>query len=380
MNPIRPGFITIICESLGNMDNLPEDIIFDIFSRLPVKSLLRLYSVCKSWRSHILNFSFVELHMVRTLTNPDNHCFIVHDNNPEHRLRVINKNFPDIADDIKLPSILNKPTPSYEGLEIFGSCNGLFCLAYKRNRQKMRRRLYLWNPATRRLRDISDYPLIINEDNHHCHEVSFGFGFDLASSDYKVVRIVTNTVSFENRVQVYSLNKNKISWRSAWKEIKVDLKFRVKWFIFEEFCHAIVKGSPYWIVKHNPVDQQLAIVSFTVQSEKFSTISLPDGMCYQSPSSFKILECKESVAVTAWCPRDQDICIWTLDGDSCWIKKFTITNPGITSILGCLKTGEFIGLNCSKLVLYDAVNDVVKTTQLNICGSKTYTYSESLVF
>nr|XP_009802029.1 PREDICTED: F-box protein At3g07870-like isoform X1 [Nicotiana sylvestris] len=34
----------------SNFDQFPEDIIMEIFSRLPVKSLLKLKSVCKYWQ------------------------------------------------------------------------------------------------------------------------------------------------------------------------------------------------------------------------------------------------------------------------------------------------------------------------------------------
>ncbi|KAL8091247.1 hypothetical protein AgCh_040376 [Apium graveolens] len=284
--------------------------------------------------------------MVRTSTNPENHSFIAH-NNSQHTLCLINKNFLDIANDFKLPLKLNKPR-AYDGLNIVGSCNGLICLSYKRQRQRLKRRLYLWNPATRQLKDINDYTHIINKYNYYYHGVSIGFGFDLSSSDYK-------------------------------KEIKVDLKFRVHKYESYDLHPATVKGSPYWIIEQNPVDQQLAMISFNMQSEKFSTISLPDGMCHRYSSIVNIIEFKESVAVAvAARSLDEDINIWTLDDDNGWIKKFTIPNPKFR-ISACLKNGDFVGDIFYRLVVYDSVNEVVTPTQLLVVRPTIYNYSESLV-
>ncbi|KAK1401164.1 hypothetical protein POM88_000769 [Heracleum sosnowskyi] len=60
--------------------------------------------------------------------------------------------------------------------------------------------------------------------------------------------------------------------------------------------------------------------------------------------------------------ENKGINIWTLDDDSCWIKKFTITMrpSSITEIVGCLKTGEFVGKKRvgDQPFLYDPVNNV----------------------
>ncbi|KAL8091229.1 hypothetical protein AgCh_040363 [Apium graveolens] len=168
-------------------------------------------------------------------------------------------------------------------------------------------------------------------------------------------------------------NKKRKFWKDVWREIEVELKFKVH----ESLCPTIVKGLPYWLMKHNRDDEQFAIVSFNMQSEKFSKISLPDGMCHKLPSEFSIFEYEESLAVAAR-PLDQDISIWTPDDYGCWIKKFTITNPKLRCIFGCLKTGEFVGHILRELVLYDPVNKVAKPTQLSMRRLKIYNYSESL--
>ncbi|XP_042515312.1 F-box protein CPR1-like [Macadamia integrifolia] len=47
--------------------NLPEDLIIDILSRLPVKSLLRFRCVSKPWCTLITDPSFIKMHLNRSL-------------------------------------------------------------------------------------------------------------------------------------------------------------------------------------------------------------------------------------------------------------------------------------------------------------------------
>ncbi|ONI13430.1 hypothetical protein PRUPE_4G221500 [Prunus persica] len=45
----------------------PPEIIQDILFRLPVKSLINCTSVCKAWRSMIMNKSFIRAHLTLTV-------------------------------------------------------------------------------------------------------------------------------------------------------------------------------------------------------------------------------------------------------------------------------------------------------------------------
>ncbi|KAK1382057.1 F-box domain-containing protein [Heracleum sosnowskyi] len=364
-------------------DNLPENLFLEILSRLPVKHLLRLKVVCKSWRSRISNPNFVNnKHVAITATNPDNDSFIIHNLNND-QLYVINVNFLDRAITLEIPVPADN-----DSINIVGSCNGLLCVAHTCNRQKLPKKLYLWNPATRKVKHIHKYSIAINRKSK-VYRVSLGFGFDRSSGDYKVVRIVTymypieinhstetflyymdeNKYSFKHRVEVYSLNRN------SWKEIGVEFKF----MLVRSPCPVIVNGLLYWIVDQDrDTSFKHVLLSFNVESENFSTVSLPDDVSWQ-----RVFEYKESVATPCTDKYIGHIDIWTLDDDNCWIKKLIIRSSVIRSsydLDGCLKTGEFVGrIFSNEVVLYDSVNDVVKHTQLRMDKLRTYNFSESLV-
>ncbi|KAL8156946.1 hypothetical protein AgCh_001885 [Apium graveolens] len=127
--------------------------------------------------------------------------------------------------------------------------------------------------------------------------------------DYKVVRIVQSVVNrvevyssnedllLVNRVEVYSLNED------SWKEIEVELEFgRIECPLIP----AIVDGSIYWMLARNDFDDYgVDILSFDLQSKRFSKILVPDSLenlwCHEEEepcSEILVFEYKESVAIT----------------------------------------------------------------------------------
>lgn len=53
-----------------NGDSLPEEIVFDILTRLPVKSIYRFKCVCKSWLSTVSTSKFIDSHFDRYRSHP----------------------------------------------------------------------------------------------------------------------------------------------------------------------------------------------------------------------------------------------------------------------------------------------------------------------
>ncbi|EEC67199.1 hypothetical protein OsI_34076 [Oryza sativa Indica Group] len=50
------------------MESLPEDVLLEIFSRLPARSAARLRAMSRSWRAELSSPSFVDLHLRRANT------------------------------------------------------------------------------------------------------------------------------------------------------------------------------------------------------------------------------------------------------------------------------------------------------------------------
>ncbi|GMP56617.1 hypothetical protein CsSME_00021036 [Camellia sinensis var. sinensis] len=104
-----------------NLPNVPEEIVIEVLSRLPLKSLVKFTLVSKQWRSLIQSGS------VKIV--PRNNVLV----RGRSTLHSIDQDF--------LVKIVDKPVKK-NPYEIFGSCNGLLLI-------RIRDHLFLWNPLTK---------------------------------------------------------------------------------------------------------------------------------------------------------------------------------------------------------------------------------------
>ncbi|CAL9022329.1 unnamed protein product, partial [Prunus brigantina] len=192
----------------------PSDIIPEILSRLPVKSLCRFRCVSKSWRSLITDPDFVKMHLNKAIENEDifnqrrrliftnlstrllcslnldeflsnNNKFLNNNNDAvvDNYLGKDNDNHIDnihADDDVLVPTDLHHicKLPNYWVFLLFHSNGLLLCLLHSGD-------FYLVNPATRESKKLAEMPDYIKGHYSSC----VGFGFDHSSSDYKVVML-----------------------------------------------------------------------------------------------------------------------------------------------------------------------------------------------
>uniref|UniRef100_A0A7N0TQ79 F-box domain-containing protein n=1 Tax=Kalanchoe fedtschenkoi TaxID=63787 RepID=A0A7N0TQ79_KALFE len=191
--------------------SLPDDIIFDILSRLPVRSATRFESVCKCWHSLIRSRIFIEMHLRSGLQTIDRLqlWFSVHPCGFLFRYRnivrslnfVTQKNVVWLAPSSSpnLYSLFLPPPYSCRSVYNFfmGSCNGLLCFNLQ-GRSMLNLQPFMWNPATGAFRFMSEddvsavdvcdkTPLKLKGS---CFIFCYGFGYDSSIDDYKIVRLV----------------------------------------------------------------------------------------------------------------------------------------------------------------------------------------------
>jgi hypothetical protein len=111
---------------------LPEDVVLNILSRLPPKSLLRFRSICKSWLSVIGNANYLSKnllnHSILTAAAAAHQLLLVKLTAPSipKRQTCSFLSYQTLAFASQTPQ--NLPIRSPRGLSIVGSCNGLLCL------------------------------------------------------------------------------------------------------------------------------------------------------------------------------------------------------------------------------------------------------------
>ena len=208
---------------LQQKNHVPHDILLNILTRLPVKSLLRFRCICKSYYSSITtpNFfdlttpNFISSHINNTNNNKD-HGYLIHMPWITSLRQICTVTFDrtfdrifDIGTSFDFPSGRAK---------IVGSYNGLLCLADIESTTTSSNVLYLWNPSVRKFKRLPKSCL------GQLDSVTLGFAYHSENNDYKVVRISISHSVLPSEIEVYTLSSD------SWRRIEMPLRSNIKFY------------------------------------------------------------------------------------------------------------------------------------------------------
>ncbi|XP_065847614.1 F-box/kelch-repeat protein At3g23880-like [Euphorbia lathyris] len=313
---------------------LLEEILIEILLRLPLKSLLKFKTVCKSWRSIINSPKFIKEHL--------NHAHATHYNQHKDFLGLLIPSwdassrcvmYKEMSDDIvhakqfdfpyQLPASPHERIP----VRVCNFCNGLICF------NMFGRGILLWNPSF-----PLEYKIIRNS------QLDIGFtlmGYDSSTDDYKIVSIpsYSSNERFARRcffVEVFSLKSS--SWRK--KEIS-------KNFFTYNICQLTgiyTRNHLHWTATRNFDENDVTelIVYFDLVEERLDHVILPT-----SYNDWTLLIYKECFGIVGANSEGQGE-LWVLQDycgiKSSWNKIFKIAPPGIgVPYHSCFtRTGEIL--------------------------------------
>jgi F-box interacting protein len=380
--------------------DLPQDVVEDILSRLPAKSIMRFRCVNKSiWSSLFQNPTFIAKHHSFQFQN--NPTFVI-----KRRDDIIQKALislhPNLDSDSGVELLNLDDMPFFKGdmkeeeeerLDILGdrSINGIICLYnYPLRYQQPPDHLFrivLWNPAIREFKFLPTNPV-------HCPShvrlnfEGFGFGYDHKSNDYKVVRIVSfwdftpyidwNGPYCPKLVEVYTLSTD--SWR------QIDAVFESDAGVHDDARNSqfYLNGAYHWhgYINEKPSD---AIVSFNMTDEVFRIIRMPDldernaiwrgysvlNNCISMIVSYAQDTVTEKI-FDIWVMREYGV-------KESWTKQFVIGPlSGIQFPLGFTMNDELLMVaRDGQLVSYNSNAQEIKSLQVR--ATQAIVYKESLV-
>ncbi|XP_058198440.1 F-box/kelch-repeat protein At3g06240-like [Rhododendron vialii] len=230
---------------------LPQDMITEILSRLPVKSLCRFKCVSPSWKILISSPYFAKTHLNRTKTlkNPRNL-------NKKILLMAYNLYSVDLAHTNPTATKLILPTAEQRlqhQVRVVNSCDGLVLLSIRRGSE-----LFLLNPSTRECKKLPIFPFVVDSAEYLDANL-YGVGYDSSTDDYKVV-IVSRKI-----VAVYSLRTD------SWRRIQ-DVDFSLK----ESSGRVFVNGCLHGICWRDSCHR---IVAFDLSDEVVREVPQPPWYC-----------------------------------------------------------------------------------------------------
>lgn len=242
--------------------SLPLEIIVNVLSRLTVKDLLRLRSVCRAWRSLIDSPNFIKLHLSHSMETATNLGLV---------LKADELYWVDAAT-FSSPLRLHHPIDDGGGgVEVLGCCNGVLALL---NSSGV---VALWNPSTRRYRKLP-----ISHPEHFPFPVGVfefsttGFGYDSVNDDYKFLRMLPgrkdDILSLCPDVKLYSVKAK------TWKTVNGFPSY----YGYQAGIGIFVNGALHWLVCQEP-NSYCFIVGFDLVTEEHREVLLPfyqDGRFY----------------------------------------------------------------------------------------------------
>ncbi|GAU38064.1 hypothetical protein TSUD_318580 [Trifolium subterraneum] len=259
----------VTTETITSLPSLPLELVEEeILCRLPVKILLQLRCICKSWRSLISDdpkFAKKHLRMSKILKQQQHLTVNVFSSCDLISLdSLLSSVFSNISNPTFTRTQLNFPISVSRYISLISSCDGILCLTLDGRRSAL-----LCNPF---LRKYSELPSL---ENHRKREYSyqrevksclFSFGYDNFNDVYKVIAI-SCFKDKNNEVDVYTLGTN------YWRSIQ-DFPYST--------CNmyhpgVFVGGTVNWLAYHVSNGSFCrVIVSLDLEKESYQKIPKPD--------------------------------------------------------------------------------------------------------
>jgi len=280
---------------------LPDELIAEVLSFLPVKSLMQLRSVCKSWKSILNDPTFVKLHLNRSSQKPDL-TFVSSVWTRPYTRGSEALTFTVCSLFENPPIIINLPNndPYYQlkdkdCLGIVGSCNGLLCLlvgtSFDGSYSYKDLFLRFWNPATRTLSDKLGCLGDGDNDVSLCksHSLKFAFGYDNSSDTYKAVYFILDTTI----VRVFSISNN--VWRSIQNSPVASLRYSAVVHLSGSVISVAIRNyTTKYYDCNNITIKQFVIISLNLGTEKYTQLMPPQGfdqVPFRMPSLSVLEDC-----------------------------------------------------------------------------------------
>ncbi|KAK3012804.1 hypothetical protein RJ639_008031 [Escallonia herrerae] len=346
--------------SFTSMPTFPPEIIADVLSRLPVKSLLRLRCVSHLWRALIDSPHFIKTHLSRSIQT--NTAVVIGERGTLHSLDL---------DSIDQATPITFPFKYYDSFAFLATCDGLILVHCATSCTNLFsgpiRTLALFNPSTRKYRVLPASDVLYPNFGPVTVLDDYGFAYDAINDDYNVLRVLEfrdwKYKCIDSEARVYSLKSNSWSRIPSCAYRYPDRKIWARQV--KDAVHTI--GTKGFICEGDRV-----IVAFKAGTKEFSVVPKMEK-CYTDVSVDVLEGCL--CLLGGYGQYCTDVWVMTDYGvKESWTRLFTIGPP----VVG-LTRGVAVNFNDKKLIWYDlrrkSVRDVPVRGLPSICCAEVYVKS-----
>jgi len=256
--------------------HLPFDLVTKILCLFPVKHLLRLRCICKSWNSLISDDSnFARKHLRLSTSNHDRHHLTITSRNSSGELLLRDYPISSIFSSVSPTHATQFSYPLVDECVFDGvtTCDGMLCFRLNRSLA------LLCNPSIRKFKMLP--PLNTPEQNYIA---SFTLVYDRFSHNYKIIALIIYH-NIEKEVNIHTLGTD------YWRKIQ-DLPYdninsppgifvsdTVNWFRYDDTCTDIIVSLDLEKESYQTLWSPLQDIKFKV----FNTLGvLRDCLCILS--------------------------------------------------------------------------------------------------
>ncbi|XP_058762098.1 F-box/kelch-repeat protein At3g23880-like [Vicia villosa] len=270
---------------------IPEELVAEILSLLPVKTVSRFKCVNKLWNTLISDPTFIDKHLNKS--SQKQHLIEVWRDTRD--LIIVPFPLYDLHENPSITIHRNNLRCLNDGdYSVVGTCNGLICLyskslykvstfGYKESSvEYMEYSIHLWNPSTRNKPE--NFASI-----RHIHDMKsfhFAFGYDDSKKSYKVVAYHIEACA-ESEVKVFISGDNvwrniqsfpvvPLSWEGYSSETfpknGVHLSNTFNWLAINDYFFSFYRCTDITHV------EQIVIISLDLSTETYKVLLVPQGL------------------------------------------------------------------------------------------------------
>ncbi|XP_049383070.1 F-box/kelch-repeat protein At3g23880-like [Solanum stenotomum] len=295
---------------------LEEEILIDILTKLPVKSLFRFKCVSKSCKTLLTEPYFKKKHHNHAKNQPDSRKLLIRIRDKMDSNLYCTSLSPNR---LLVNDIHTVPKPPFSRYRMYCCCDALFLIGIwtEPSQDDEPSMLLLWNPTTSE--SIVLPPLESPEQ-----ESTYGLGYDSTSDDYKVLRIDKDGSALDEIVALKSGSWRKIYSPSVRPVGDVSL-------LYGKECLPFVNGAFHWL------GIEESMMSLNISDETYKRIPLHKNMSLYLESvtieeglsvlgSMICLFNRNDITFNLWMMKEYGV-------QESWIKLLTLPCNGAFSII-----------------------------------------------
>ncbi|KAL3653847.1 hypothetical protein CASFOL_003528 [Castilleja foliolosa] len=350
--------------------DLPRDITIEIFSRLPVKSLMRFKCVSVSFYNLISNDPlFRKKHLYhqssfkKVILVPHHYSITL------GRYNVFTCPIVSLSpnrgayEGTTLLQLLDRKSDFIGGIRFHNSCDGLLCMSMSGGN------VLIWNPSTRQVERFESCVYYIP----NLRWVGYSLAHDPRSDVYKLLGL---TIYGHNTYRLYFYSSETEMWKYIEESSTCDY---VKYY----GNTTIVNGAFHWLGSNEKHLQIQNVVSLNISDETYGTLALPQAICDNLIDPI-LYELKGNLCILIQHIEDTHWDLWVMneygDVDS-MMKMFCISFvdvPRFNYPIHMLEDDTLITYR-PKQIYYYKDGSVSCITSAGGCNMNPYVYSESLI-